>query len=202
VRTARLELRLPDEHELIELGELARAGIHPPDSMPFRVPWTDSSDAPGFVDRFVAHHLGLRRSWRVDDWMLLLGVWAGERPVGAQDLRAVRFAESRTVESGSWLGRRWQGQGYGTEMRAAVLELAFTGLGAQAAISGSFEGNIASARVSEKLGYIESGEHFHEPRGLPVREQEFRLERERWLERERGPVEIDGVAACLPLFGV
>ena len=62
-------------------------------------------------------------------------------------------------------------------MRVAVLELAFAGLGATAAISGSFEGNIASARVSEKLGYFESGEHFHEPRGVRVREQPLRRER-------------------------
>ncbi len=134
--------------------------------------------------------------------MLLFGVWSEGRPVGSQDLRAERFSDTRTVESGSWLGRRYQGQGYGTEMRVAVLELGFRGLGAQAAVSGSFEGNIASARVSEKLGYVASGEHFHEPRGVRVREQGFRLERETWLADERPPVEIVGLEPCLPLFGV
>jgi len=45
------------------------------------------------------------------------------------------------------------GPGLGTEARAAILALAFDGLGADAAESGYFEGNAASARVSEKLGY-------------------------------------------------
>jgi RimJ/RimL family protein N-acetyltransferase len=187
---------------LIRFGELARAGIHPEEFMPFRVPWTDGKDSPGFVDQFVAHHLALRRKWRPEHWMLLLGVWAEGRPIGTQDLRAVRFAETRTVESGSWLGERYQRRGYGTEMRIVVLALAFNGLGANAAISGSFDGNTASARVSEKLGYVESGEHFHEPRGVRIREQAYRLEREVWRAHEHPPVEIDGLEPCLPLFGV
>ena len=35
VRTPRLELRLPTEAELVELYEVAAAGIHPPEEMPF-----------------------------------------------------------------------------------------------------------------------------------------------------------------------
>ena len=168
--------------------------------MPFRVPWTDNADAPDFVEQFVAHHLELRRAWQVDNWMLLLGVWAEGQPAGAQDLRAEQFGSTREVESGSWLGERFQGRGYGTEMRAAVLELAFLGLGAVAANSGAMVGNVASARVSEKLGYIDSGEKYVEPRGVPIREQCFRLERDRWLERERIAVEIVGLEPCLSLF--
>ncbi len=41
VRTRRLELRLPVGDELVELAHVARAGIHPPETMPFRVAWTD-----------------------------------------------------------------------------------------------------------------------------------------------------------------
>jgi RimJ/RimL family protein N-acetyltransferase len=202
LRTARLELRLPDENDLVELGELARQGIHPREFMPFRIPWTDNSDAPDFVERFAAHHLELRQAWHPDQWRLLLGVWVDDRVIGAQDLRADRFSETHTTESGSWLGERYQGQGYGTEMREAVLSLAFAGLGAAAATSGSFEGNIASARVSEKLGYVESGEDFHEPRGVRVREQKYTLTREAWLSHERPAVEIMGLEPCMPLFGV
>ena len=40
-------------------------------------------------------------------------------------------------------------------------------------------GNVASERVSEKLGYVAAGEGVASPRGEPVREQHFRLERER-----------------------
>ena len=39
----------------------------------------------------------------------------------------------RTVGTGSWLGRPYQGRGIGKEMRGAVLALAFDGLGAEVA---------------------------------------------------------------------
>jgi RimJ/RimL family protein N-acetyltransferase len=87
-------------------------------------------------------------------------------------------------------------------MRAAVLELAFTGLGADVALSGALEGNVASARVSEKLGYEPAGEGVQSPRGQPVREQRFRLERALWEARARPPVAIEGLERCLPLFGL
>ncbi len=37
VRTPRLELRLPDDDALEQLYEIAAAGIHPPEEMPFGV---------------------------------------------------------------------------------------------------------------------------------------------------------------------
>jgi hypothetical protein len=39
LRTPRLELR-PDDAGLLELVEEAYRGVHPPDRMPFLVPWT------------------------------------------------------------------------------------------------------------------------------------------------------------------
>jgi RimJ/RimL family protein N-acetyltransferase len=83
-------------------------------------------------------------------------------------------------------------------MRTAMLELLFRGLGARAATSGALEGNVASERVSAKLGYVPAGEGTASPRGLPVRERKFRLERGSW--RPSVPVEIDGLEPCLPLF--
>jgi RimJ/RimL family protein N-acetyltransferase len=56
-----------------------------------------------------------------------------------------------------WIGLEYQGQGIGTEMRAAVLYLAFAGLGADYALSGAFTDNPASLAVSRKLGYGEDG---------------------------------------------
>jgi RimJ/RimL family protein N-acetyltransferase len=186
LRTPRLELRLPLEEELVELARLAEQGVHPRAEMPFLVPWTDGAGSPSFVDDFVRYHLDLRARWRRDDWNLELGVWTVERVLlGVQGVYAKRFAERRTVGTGSWLGESFQRQGYGTEMRAAILELAFAGLGAVAAESGALDGNVASAA----------------PRGVPVREQRFLLERDRWRSVERPPVEIVGLEPCLPLFG-
>jgi hypothetical protein len=85
-------------------------------------------------------------------------------------------------------------------MRAAVLGLLFDGLGGEAATSGAIEGNVASARVSEKLGYANAGERVVSPRGTPVREELFRLESSGW--RPSFPIGITGLAPCLPLFGL
>ncbi len=202
LRTPRLEIRLPADDELIALAGVAERGIHPPETMPFRVPWTDGAGSPSFVDDFLAFHLGAREGWRSESWSLLLGVWLGEEPIGAHDARGENFGAERRIETGSWLGRSFQGQGLGTEMRHAVLHLGFAGLGARTAVSGAFEDNAASARVSEKLGYVAAGEAFQEPRGVPQRELIFKLERERWAAQEHPPVELDGLEACRALFGV
>jgi RimJ/RimL family protein N-acetyltransferase len=167
--------------------------------MPFFVPWTDGIGKPGFVDGFVDFHLTQREEWRPDDWHLLLGVWVEGVLAGSQ---GAELTAPRTAETGSWLGQRFQHRGVGTEMRAAVLGLLFDGLGFAVATSGALEGNLASARVSEKLGYEEAGEDLASPRGVPVRRRKFRLTRERWEAQKRPPVEVEGLEACLPLFGV
>ncbi len=75
------------------------------------------------------------------------------------------FPRAKEVKTGSWLSQDFQGRGYGAEMRAAVLELAFHGLGAEAALSSSLDGVEASLRISQKLGYVEDGESWLEVRG-------------------------------------
>lgn len=197
LRTPRLELRLPTRPELEELRELARAGVHPPEEMPFAVAWTDERYSEDWV---VAFHEQQREAWRPDAWDLELGVWADGEPAGVQALYAKDFAASRAVGTGSWLGRRFQRSGIGTEMRTAVLELAFRGLEAHVARSGAIDGNASSLRVSEKLGYRVSGRGTVSPRGVEVGHTDVELRREDW----RPPVaaEIEGLRTCLALFGV
>jgi RimJ/RimL family protein N-acetyltransferase len=117
-----------------------------------------------------------------------------------QGLFAQHFRVSRTVGTGSWLGSRFQRHGIGTEMRTAVLELAFRGLGAEAARSGAIEGNSASLRVSEKLGYRVVGSGTVSPRGVEVGHTDVELLREDW--EPPFAVEIGGLASCRPLFGL
>jgi RimJ/RimL family protein N-acetyltransferase len=202
LRTPRLELRLPVEEELMALARIAEQGIHPPETMPFRIPWTDSAGSPGFMDDFVAFHLGARERWQPESWSLLLGVWLGGEAIGVQDVRGENFAVERRFETGSWLRRSFQGRGLGTEMRHGILHLGFAGLGARIAVSGAFEDNAASARVSEKLRYVVAGEAVFEPRGVPQRELIFTLERDRWTAQPHPPVEIVGLEPCRPLFGL
>jgi len=195
LRTSRLELRLPAEEELVELFRVAEAGIHPPEEMPFYVPWTDDLR----LDAFLAFHRGAWEEWRDEKWTLNLVTFLDGKPIGSQGIGADDFASRREVETGSWLGARFQGHGLGTEQRAAVLELAFEGLGAIAAVSGSIFDNAASQRVSEKLGYRVTGTRTIAPRGEPVEHYDYRLDRESW----RCPLalEVTGLEPALPLFG-
>jgi len=50
----RLELRVASVAELRELAALARAGIHDPAEMPFRVAWTDRARLPSFEEEFLS----------------------------------------------------------------------------------------------------------------------------------------------------
>lgn len=196
LQTPRLELRLPTHDEAVELRDVAHAGIHPPEEMPFGVAWTDEPYSEGWVVDFLEGQLA---EWRPDEWNLNLAVWGEGELAGIQTLHGADFPGSRTVGTGSWLGQVFQGRGYGTEMRAAVLELAFVGLGAVAATSGAMDVNVASRRVSEKLGYQIAGRGVVTPRGTPVPHLDLRIERDGW--RSPIPVEIEGLAPCLHLFG-
>jgi RimJ/RimL family protein N-acetyltransferase len=195
LRTPQLELRLPSENELVELFRVAEAGIHPADEMPFYIPWTDDLR----LDAFVAFHRSAWETWRPERWSLNLVAFLDGRPVGSQGVESADFAQTRQVETGSWLGAPHQGKGLGTEQRAAVLEFAFRGLGADAAVSGSFAHNVKSQRVSEKLGYRQTGTRTMESRGAPVEHFDYRLERKDWASPV--PVEIAGLEPALPLFG-
>ena len=196
LRTPRLELRLGSRAELVALAEVAKAGIHPPEEMPFAVPWTDASGDPDFV----AHHEETLAAWSPEEWRLNLLAFRDGTPVGSQALRATGFSVDRTVDTGSWLGAASQGRGLGTEMRVAVLELAFGWLGARAARSGWLEGGAAqSARVSARLGYREIGTHVERPRGEPVAHHDLVLDAAGFARPFA--VEIVGAEPCLPLFG-
>jgi RimJ/RimL family protein N-acetyltransferase len=198
--TPRLELRLGSHDELVELERLAEKGIHPPEEMPFGIAWTDRIGEAGFLEEFVEFHEAALREWTPERWTLNLLVFFGSQLIGSQTVHGETFAATRTVGTGPWLGRDFQRQGLGTEMRAAVLELAFNGLGAEAATSGAIVGNEASKRVSEKLGYRVTGMSTMSPRGEPLDHYDFRIERGDWSAPV--PVEIAGLDPCLALFGV
>jgi RimJ/RimL family protein N-acetyltransferase len=200
LRTPRLELRLGTREELVELGRLAERGVHPPEEMPFAIAWSDGIGKPAFLDEFVTWHQQHLTDWSPEKWCLNLLVWADGELVGTQGMLAERFAEQPVVNTGSWLGAEHQRRGIGTEMRAAVVELAFSGLGAARAESSWLDGNEASRRVSEKLGYVAIGEREQSPRGTPVADHVVAVEREVWSCPV--PVEIEGLESCLPLFGI
>jgi RimJ/RimL family protein N-acetyltransferase len=201
ITTPRLELRIPDDDDLAELFAAARAGSHPAGEMPFGVPWTDGIDEPGADTRLFAHHWTARGAVSPAHWSLQLAVARDGRIVGCQELSADDFPGTRSVASGSWLTAAAQGRGLGTEMRAAVLQLAFAGLGALEAQTSAWVDNEASQRVSLRLGYLRDGEVLMARRGRPTRHLRFRLTRAAWQADHLGGIELHGVEACRALLG-
>jgi RimJ/RimL family protein N-acetyltransferase len=120
-----------------------------------------------------------------------------------QDMTGVDFVRLRTVNSFSWLGLRHQRRGIGREMRAAIVHLAFEGLGALRAESDAFDDNARSRGVSESLGYEENGTMLApRPSGASLMRR-YLLTREKWLASgRRDDIEIEGLAACLSLIGL
>lgn len=200
VRTPRLELRYPDDETLDALVDVAAAGVHEPGAMPFYVPWTERP--PGEFERgFLQYHWGRRASWSVDDWALELAVVVDGRPLGMQGLMAKEFSVLREAGTGSWLSRSEQGRGLGKEMRAAVLHLAFEGLGAEHATTDAYEDNPASRGVTRSLGYADDGEQGIVRGGVRARVLRFRMTRSHWETIRRDDIEIDGLETCRSMFG-
>jgi RimJ/RimL family protein N-acetyltransferase len=200
IRTPRLELRPPTDADLTELAAVAAAGIHDADRLPFMVPWTDQPSPR--LERGLLQWVWRRRAeWSPEEWGLGLAVYADGEPAGFQDINAKDFAKLGVVETGSWLGRGYQGRGIGTEMRAAVLHFAFAGLGAAEALSGAWHDNVASRRVSEKNAYEENGQHRMLRRDESDEQVHYRLTRERWQTRGRDDIAIEGLDSLLPWFG-
>lgn len=201
LHTPDLELRWPSAADLEALAGLAAAGIHDPAVQPFAVPWTDVPP-PERARSVLQYHWRCWGSWTPQQWSLELAVVRDGSVAGVQAMGASEFAVRREVHTGSWLGQAYQGQGIGTQMRAAILALAFEGLGARYALSGAVEGNAASLGVSRKLGYADDGIEVLAIRGGPVTSQRLRLDRAAWEAARSVPVEISGLAPCLPHFGL
>jgi RimJ/RimL family protein N-acetyltransferase len=115
---------------------------------------------------------------------------------------AQQFPVLKEVSTGSWLTASVQGRGIGREMRAAVLQLAFDGLGAEIARSAAFVDNPASRAVSRAIGYRENGRRREAPRGVPQEMIGYELTRQEWSERSERfkPAKIIGLELCRHMF--
>lgn len=198
LRTPRLELRPDDDESLAELADLTLDGVHPPDRMPFGVEWTDAPREQLGINT-LQHHWRMRATLSPQRWTLNFVVRLDGRVVGMQSLGADDFPVLREVTSGSWVGLRHQGDGIGTEMRAAVLLFAFDHLGAVAGRSSAFDDNLASHGVSRKLGYRPDGTFRQVRRGEPAQQTRLLVTPETF-RRPDWALRAGGVTACLPLL--
>ncbi len=201
VDTPRLTLLYPDDDALELVAEAAAGGIHDADAMPFYEPWS-RAEPPALQRNIVQYAWSRRGSLSPTAWHLPFVVFDGEHAIGVQDLFAQDFPTAQTVDTGSWLIRSAQGRGIGKEMRAAVLHLAFEGLGAQEAYSASFADNPASAAVSVANGYERNGAVVLDREGRAARNLKWVLTHNRWAPSRRDDIVISGLDGCLELLGL
>ncbi len=196
-----LELRGLTDELLVELCAVAEAGIHDPDEMPFYFPWT-AAPAGELGRNTAAYHWGKRSTFSPEDFCLDLAVLLDGRVIGSQGVAARHFPVTRTGETGSWLGKDFQGRGLGTAMRRAMCALLFDHLGFEEITSAAFLDNPASLAVSRKVGYQPTAVS-----RIKRREGELALNQGLVLTPEtfvRGdvPVEVTGAEAVRSFIGL
>lgn len=198
LRTPDLELRPVTESDLPELCRI----------------FPDDVDLDPAATRYAAIDLRANREvvlaqsywrqlglWSPHHWALPFAVRQAGELIGVQTIEGPDWTSERTVDSSSWLTPAARGRGLGQQMRAAILELAFTHLGARMAITSAVVTNTASLGVSRALGYAET--HLsvlgHSDKTL----QHLRLAAGAWSASGRGTtIRVEGVGSTLPFFGL
>ena len=102
VRTPRLELRYVDDTLAVELARLAVGGIHNPDFMPFRRPWS-VAESPELELSIMRRYWRGRATLAPSKWELPMAVISKGRVVGITALKTEDFPVVREFETGSWL---------------------------------------------------------------------------------------------------
>jgi RimJ/RimL family protein N-acetyltransferase len=202
VRTPRLELRYVDDQLATELAVLASKGIHDPGFMPFANPWTDAA-SPDLERSSLQYYWRCRADTTAEGWMLNFAVIVDGAAIGTTSLLSGQFPLLRQFETGSWLGRAYQGRGFGKEMRAASLQLGFLGLLAEVATTAAFHDNAASRGVTHHIGYREVGRSRVLRREAPTIKVSYELSRDEWQQHvRRDDIEITGDVAARELLGI
>ena len=194
-----LTLAVVREGDLPELVDLVLDGIHDPAQMPFHFAWTDATadELPANYVRYFGRTVAAQTPGAVN---LQLVVRRAGQAVGIQAVEGESFPVTRTLETGSWLARRFHGQGIGTRMRQAVCAFAFDHLDAERITSSAFLDNPASLAVSRKVGYLPNGRQWVSRRGEPAEQQRLLLTPATFVRGE--PVQVGGDAALRAFLGL
>lgn len=203
LHTPRLELRLPTDEDLFELGRVAAEGVHDASFTPFSKNWA-VLPSPERERALLIQHWRNRALWDPQSWRLSLVAVHEGQVVGCQELVADNFGVRRVVEcEGGWIAASLQGIGLGREARAAALYLAFAGLEAKLALGGVFAGNDASLKMNKALGFEHNGFNIDASNSEPVHVDILGLTAARWVEtgRDHVEVQIDELTQCLAFFG-
>jgi len=186
-----VELRGMTDDLLGPLADLALAGVHAPDFMPFSIPWTlaPAAELPRNTAQF---HWGQRANFSPERWGMDLAVLFNGALVGSQGFSTRDFLVTRIGETGSWLGREFQGGGIGTAMRKVICAFIFDHLDARFITSSAYSDNAPSLAVSRKCGYRENGVSVVSRQGEPATMQLLILEPEN-LVRYQHELTVEGL---------
>ncbi len=196
-----LTLRYIDDDLAVELASVASRGVHDPATMPFSIPWTDL-ESPDFERGVMQFHWRTRSETTPALWRIPFASIVDGEVVGSTDLFAVDFPILKSFETGSWLGREFQGRGFGKEMRLATLTVGFDGLGAEEATTAAFEDNAASRGVTESLGYEPNGRTRSRRRDEQDVHVRYRMGRDHFETLRRDDIVVSGVEAVRDLLAI
>lgn len=189
------------ESDYPELAVIADGGVRRPGRPAFLVNW-DSGTRADIARSIAQYQWSTRANFRVDDWTIELTVRIDGRVVGVQGLSAKDFLRTRSVSTGSWLSLHEQGKGYGTQMRRAAVTAFADHFDAAVFHSEYLEGNDASRRVSEKLGYSPNGvKSIVAQDGLAHAEHQMILAASD-IDRGAEPVEVAGMEVVRRFLGL
>lgn len=201
IRRGHMELSPVRESDYPELAEIADGGVRRDDIPAFLVNW-DSGTPVEIAQSIAQYQWSTRANYRINDWTIEFTVRVDGRAVGVQGVSATDFPRTRSVSTGSWLALHEQGKGYGTQMRRAAVSAFADHFGASTFHSGFFEGNVASRRVSEKLGYSPNGvKTLIAQDGQARKEQQVIMAAED-INRGLEPVEVSGAEVVRRFLGL
>ena len=95
------------------------------------------------------------RALSTDDFVILIA----SGPIGVATVKKPGSGDPprKMPRLGYWIGRKYWGQGYGTEAIGALVDYAFRTYPAERVGAGVFHDNAASRALLEKLGFTASG---------------------------------------------
>ncbi len=203
ITTPEVELLGATDELLERLAPHVRDGKADDDPPPYDDPfWAYEPDPERRVHRWLQGIWRGRGRTGPENWRLHLVVMVDGEPVGMQDLIGHDFTTFATVESFSWLSSDVRRRGIGSEMRAAILHLAFDGLDAEEAGSEANADNAGSNGISQRLGYEPNGTAWATCRGEPVLGRRWRLLRSVWAANRRDDISLSGVPECRVALGL
>jgi len=185
-----VELRGITDDLLGPLADLA-TDIHDPDFMPFSFPWS-LTPAPDMPRNVAQYHWSKRASFSPAQWNADFAVFYEGELVGSQGFSTKDYLIVRGGETGSWLGRQFQGRGIGTAMRQVICAFIFDHLDAEYITSSAFHDNPASLAVSRKTGYTDNGTERFNRLGKPAIMRRIILEPAN-LVRYKHDLTVEGV---------